>query len=167
MGTRSTIIQRLDNGKYRSINCKFDGFYSHVGYILLNNYNNYEKLSKLLELGMLHSLEEEVDIPEGVIHSYDNRQVNITIALVRDCDYKDWKSVCPETKDTLSDSLDESYSYLFFENNWYVEKENLVEIINDLEDCTLLFNLIKNTITIEDIELVLLSDLKDYIKDLD
>lgn len=160
MGTRSTIIQKLDNGKYRSIYCHWDGYLSHNGKILLENYKDSNKVSKLLELGALSSLNEECEIPEGVLHNYKSPQKNITVAYFRDRGEEDWEDVSYLDKDSLRESFDEFYSYLFFEGNWYMPKE----VFNYNEDEEInLKSMIKNIVEIEGHEMVLLEDLKDYL----
>lgn len=162
MGTRSTIIQKIDSDTYRSIYCHWDGYLSNNGRILLKHYQDPEKVSKLLLLGSLSSLREEVDILEGKIHTYDNSQPNITIAYHRDRG-EEWEHTSYIDKQTLKESVEEYYSYLYIDGDWYIPKMIVDEISED-EDSLFNMNTINNVIKIEDEEWVLLKDLEEFIQ---
>lgn len=165
MGTRSTIIQKLDNGKYRSIYCHWDGYLSNNGRILLNYYKDPEKVSKLMELGSLSSLKREVDIPDGATHSHDIQHEGITVSYFRDRS-EDWKNVKYLDKDTLKKSMDEFYTYVYFDGDWYVTKELIMRNYNEVDTgdgAENYVHLISNIINVEGIELVLLSDFESVL----
>lgn len=49
MGTRSAILaQTVKNGKIKGFYCHLDGYLSHVGHILLDNYPDLEKVEELM-----------------------------------------------------------------------------------------------------------------------
>ena len=57
MGTRSCIgIHNKEENTVKHIYCHWDGYPSHVGITLLENYDTEEKINELLELGSLSSL---------------------------------------------------------------------------------------------------------------
>ena len=60
MSTRSYIAEELPNGKYKVIYCHFDGYLEHNGEILINHYQNRNKLERLLGLGDLSSLDKNI-----------------------------------------------------------------------------------------------------------
>lgn len=98
MATRSRIAIENENGSVKSIYCHYDGYpTSGVGEILSQHYTDPEKVKKLIELGAISSLYENLDIPEGVNHDFENRADGITIAYHRDrgdnLDYEVHKSV--------------------------------------------------------------------------
>jgi hypothetical protein len=66
MSTRSVIGKVLGEGKIRYVSAHWDGYPSHNGRILLENYNE-EKLDKLLELGDVSILGPEI----GEKHPFD------------------------------------------------------------------------------------------------
>ena len=162
MGTRSTIIQKIDSDTYRSIYCHWDGYLSHNGRILLKHYQDPEKVSKLLLLGSLSSLREEVDIPKGKIHTYESRQEGITVSYHRDRG-EEWEHTSYIDKTTLKESIDEYYSYLYFDGDWYIQKSTVEEDSLE-EDSSINMNDINNIITIEDEDWVLLRDLEEFIQ---
>lgn len=167
MATRSTIIQKLDNGKYRSIYCHWDGYLSNNGKILFTNYKDKEKVSKLMELGSLSSLRAEVDIPEGVTHSMDNQHSDITISYFRDRGNEKWEDVKYLDKNTLKKSIDEFYSYIYIDGDWYVTKDLIMRNYNGVnigDGDENHVHLISNIINIEGIDLVLLSDFESLLK---
>jgi hypothetical protein len=132
MATRSTITMKLDNGKYRSIYCHWDGYLSNNGRILLENYSNSEKVSSLLLLGSLSSLDNEVSIPEGSLHSYDNKEEGITVAYHRDRG-EDWCYTSYQDYEKISDIDSEFYHYLYLNGKWYVKEEVVEEKLDKVD----------------------------------
>ena len=84
MATRSRIAIEDQDGTVRSIYCHWDGYPENNGAILFANYKTREKVESLISLGSLSSLHEEVEIPEGVIHDFQNQTGGITVAYHRD-----------------------------------------------------------------------------------
>ena len=66
MATRSRIAIENQDGTVLSIYCHWDGYPSHHGPILLENYTTQEKVESLIALGSISSLAPETEIPEGV-----------------------------------------------------------------------------------------------------
>ena len=58
MATRSLIGINLDNGITKIIYCHWDGYPSHNGEMLINNYTSPSAVVELMELGDLSSLDE-------------------------------------------------------------------------------------------------------------
>ena len=84
MSTNSKIGIQLECGKIRSVSCHWDGNHKSVGKMLHEHYQDKEKVEKLIALGSLSYLEPEVDIPEGIKHSFNNPAEGITVAYFRD-----------------------------------------------------------------------------------
>jgi hypothetical protein len=61
MGTRSGIQVEISPGKTLAIHCHWDGYPSHVGRILLTNYNTQESAEELVRLGDLSSIKSTLD----------------------------------------------------------------------------------------------------------
>ena len=57
MATRSLIGMNLDNGITKIIYCHWDGYPSHVGELLVCDYNTPALITELMELGDLSSLD--------------------------------------------------------------------------------------------------------------
>jgi len=55
MGTRSTIAIRNTDGTFEAIYCHWDGYLSHNGRILEENYTTEEKVRELIALGDISS----------------------------------------------------------------------------------------------------------------
>jgi len=68
----------------RYIYSHWDGYPDGVGFTLKNHYTDEAKIRKLIDGGDISSLREEVEIPDGVEHSFDNRSENITVFYGRD-----------------------------------------------------------------------------------
>lgn len=69
MATRSYIGIRNLDASVDYIYCHYDGYPSHNGVILTQHYDTYDKVKKLLELGDLSILGEEV----GEQQDFNNR----------------------------------------------------------------------------------------------
>ena len=67
MGTRSTIALEFADGTVGVVYCHWDGYLSHNGKILLNNYMDPFKVRELIDNGSISSLGSEI----GVKHPFD------------------------------------------------------------------------------------------------
>lgn len=75
MGTHATIaIQHKDN-TIDSINCKYDGYLSHMGYILENFYNTPDKVRKLIALGELSGIGYKGVYPEIITQDIERKSM--------------------------------------------------------------------------------------------
>lgn len=68
MATRSTIALEFADGTVGQVYCHWDGYLSHNGKILFENYQDPFKLRELIDLGDLSTLGAEI----GVKHEFDN-----------------------------------------------------------------------------------------------
>ena len=59
MGTRSNIIYEEPTGEVLSMYCHYDGYPSHNGRILFDQYNSAEKVKALVEVGYAKVLDKE------------------------------------------------------------------------------------------------------------
>jgi len=59
MGTRSNIIYEEPTGEVLSMYCHYDGYPSHNGRILFDQYNSAEKAKALVEVGYARVLDKE------------------------------------------------------------------------------------------------------------
>ncbi len=84
MGTSSSISVLNKDGTVDSVYCQFDGYLSGNGLVLFLYYSNLEKIKKLVSMGSITSLCEEIDIPPGVKHNYYEKHPGITCFLHRD-----------------------------------------------------------------------------------
>ena len=110
MGTKSSIGCMLPNGKIAYVECRFDGYLSHVGKILVEHYNDLDKVLELLLGGDIVSLQEDLEHTE--------RESALGFAKIEDfidCEVKeaDWMG------DYLLNGEGE-YKYLFIKGMWYV-----------------------------------------------
>lgn len=61
MSTRSLIAIVRNDHSIRAIYCHFDGYITGVGATLYENYQDVDKLNKLIDLGDISSLKETVE----------------------------------------------------------------------------------------------------------
>lgn len=110
MGTRSSIGCVMSNGKIAYVECRFDGYLSHVGLLLEKHYNALDKVLELLLGGDIVSLREDLEHTERESSlGYDNLEDRI------ECEVKE--------ADWIGDYLlkgEGEYKYLFDKGRWYV-----------------------------------------------
>jgi hypothetical protein len=84
MGTRSRIGVMHGN-KCKSIYCHWDGYLEHNGRILQEHYDS-AKANNLVALGDMSSLGNNIEIPEGVEHTFEApaKEHDITVFYGRD-----------------------------------------------------------------------------------
>lgn len=122
MATRSNIaiFKKADKQGIHEVEyiyCHFDGYPSGVGATLLESYQDIEKVRKLIALGDISYLEKEVDIPEGVEHSFNKPIDGITVAYGRDRGETGTESRKKYIidKDRLSSLKEQEYLYVYDE----------------------------------------------------
>ena len=109
MGTRSTIAIQNADGTVTGIYCHWDGYLSHNGRILQENYTTEEAVRELIALGDLSSLGETI----GTKHDFDNAPDGECNAYGRD---RGETGVSAETCDSWRDLLNsfgQEFDYLF------------------------------------------------------
>jgi hypothetical protein len=84
MSTNSRIGIENSDGTVSSVYCHWDGYPSHNGIILMEHYQDREKVQKLINLGSLSLLDERVEPDVNETHSFDKPIQGITIAYHRD-----------------------------------------------------------------------------------
>jgi hypothetical protein len=121
MATRSRIGIELECGQIKSIYCHFDGYLQGVGLMLHEHYQDKTKVEKLIALGDISFLDEEVDIPEGVEHSFNNTHPGITVAYHRD------------REESLSFSIDHSRKKFFEKGIRYLFTKEGVWVVDTFD----------------------------------
>ena len=120
MSTRSRIGYVTPEGWVVSSYCHWDGYPSHNGDILKHHYTELGKVERLVWLGSISSLREEVSTDEP--HSFDKPQPNVVVAYVRDRgeDRDDCKPRIDCDADGFAKSDVEEWGYLFKDGEWFV-----------------------------------------------
>ena len=90
----------------KHIYCHWDGYISNNGDILFHHYKSKNKVMKLINLGDISNLENEVDIPKDKIHTFDNPCCGVTVAYGRD---RGEKNIEPKIS-TENEFWDNSYN---------------------------------------------------------
>lgn len=129
MGTTATIIAKRED-KYLAIYCNWDGYTSYMLKMLRENYKDNEKVNKLINLGDVSCVKAEVDIPEGVEHSFKSPAPDITIAYGRDRgEYRGAYRSYDNIERAVSEESGQ-YMYLWDGEDWSqiekIEKKNLM-----------------------------------------
>lgn len=124
MSTRSRIGMVRDDGKVISIYNHYDGYPNGCGICLLKYYQNKEKVEKLMSLGDCSYIGKEVDIPEGVKHTFNNPVVGITVSYIRDRGEKGCVARIDESEEDFWKSDIEEWGYLYKNGKWYFATSN-------------------------------------------
>lgn len=132
MATRSTIWIKKDNGNYDGIYCHWDGYLEHNGVLLMEYYQDINKIKGLIELGSISSLDREIICPDG--HTFDTPAQGAVVAYHRDRgeELQIYRDI---TFDDITRYFEE-YNYFFIDGKWYYtqnDKNNLIDL-NALKD---------------------------------
>ena len=73
MSTRSNIVLKRKNGKIDVIYCHYSGYPTHNGYLLLQYYNDIDKIKELIENGDLSNL-NVVTLPKAKYISISSKE---------------------------------------------------------------------------------------------
>lgn len=86
MGTRSYICMEIEDNRYKTIYCHFDGYLEYNGAMLVKHYNDRATVEKLLELGDLSVLKERLKPDPSKPHGfdYDKQQEDVCVFYGRD-----------------------------------------------------------------------------------
>jgi hypothetical protein len=109
MGTRSTIAIQNEDGTVTGIYCHWDGYTSHNGRILQENYTDEASVRELIALGDLSSLGETV----GTKTDFNNAAKGQCVAYGRDRGEKDVDAKTCADWAALLEDFGQEYDYLF------------------------------------------------------
>lgn len=109
MGTRSTIAIENADGTVTGIYCHWDGYTSHNGRILQENYTTEAAVRELIALGDLSSLGETV----GAKTDFSNPADGQCVAYGRDRGEQDVEAKTYASHADFLDVMGQEYDYLF------------------------------------------------------
>jgi hypothetical protein len=113
MATRSYIGKMDPHTKVITyIYCHYDGYLSHTGRMLVENYNDESKVDELLNLGDLSFLDEQI----GEQHDFNKPTPGWTVSYSRDRGQSKSKNQTYLEDYNVSSGID--YFYLFTEEGW-------------------------------------------------
>jgi hypothetical protein len=113
MATRSHIGVRNTDGTIDYIYCHWDGYPEHVGKMLINHYQDMDKVNALMKLGDLSALGKEI----GEKHDFDKIVYGWCRAYGRDRE-ETGVSVSTTTFDNLLNIHAVDYVYIFDGEFW-------------------------------------------------
>lgn len=132
MSTRSAIAIQQADGTIYAVYCHYDGYFSYVGKILFESYNDRDKVQELISYGDISVLRREVGVqhpfsnsymrntPEW--HSYEQAYSEMTTFYGRDRCEQGTDADAFQTKQQFVDGMRErgaEYFYLFtVDNEW-------------------------------------------------
>lgn len=118
MPTNCMILKREKDGTMRGIYCHYDGDLGHTGRILYEHYRDPAKVDRLIDLGYIEILGEDVAPNPTKPHTTEAPQSCVTLAYHRDmgeelriCNY--------QSVTAFDDSFDnEHYNYYYRDGSW-------------------------------------------------
>ena len=119
MSTNSRIAIANNDGTVKSVYCHWDGYPSNNGKILLEHYQDEEKIKELIALGGISSLGKNVKPEHPETHNFDNRENDCTTVYHRD---RGDELVISEYKDVSTWSQNknrEEWNYIWKDGAWY------------------------------------------------
>ena len=126
MGTRSTIAIQNEDGTVTGIYCHWDGYLSHNGQILAENYTTEAAVRELIALGDLSSLGETV----GVKTDFSNPADGQCVAYGRDRGETGVEARVFNSHADLIENAGQEFDYLFTPcTGWTVFGEPLAEAL--------------------------------------
>jgi hypothetical protein len=126
MGTRSTIAIQNADGTVTGIYCHWDGYLSHNGRILAENYTTEAAVRELIALGDLSSLGETV----GAKTDFSNPADGQCVAYGRDRGETGVEARVFNSHADLIENAGQEYDYLFVPGTgWTVFGEQLAEAL--------------------------------------
>lgn len=120
MATRSYIGKRLPNGDIKAIYCHWDGYPEHNGRILAQHYRDDAKIDKLLKLGALSILGEEI----GRKHDFNKPKKGWCVAYARDRGERNVSSTIINDVRELTDMVD--FVYIWEMGAWHCYNDEQV-----------------------------------------
>jgi len=114
MATRSNIAIEREDGSVEMIYCHYDGYPEYNGKMLEEHYTDVDKVEKLISLGSISSLREEVEPQSGSAHSFESPDPNVTVAYHRDRG-EDLQAPAKfvNINQAVGSSLEQEYLYVF------------------------------------------------------
>lgn len=120
MGTRSRIGV-MHGDKCKSIYCHWDGYLDHNGKILMEHYDS-AKANHLVALGDISSLDKNIEIPEGIRHTFDDPAEGITTFYGRDRKENGCEFAVDHTFEDFMNRVADcnaEYYYIMRDGEWY------------------------------------------------
>lgn len=150
MSTRSRIGMVQSDGSVKSIYCHWDGYPQNNGNTLIEHYMDIEKVKSLIELGDISSLGKNINpdpiggiivkysltdgfqnVPANGVHTFDNPQVDVTVAYHRDRGEELNIRVDNSETEFIKSDLGE-WGYLFKDGKWFV-----IDAVSNVDERTL------------------------------
>ena len=133
MSTRSYICKENKDGTYTGIYCHSDGYLTYNGAMLVDHYNDRDKVDKLISLGDLSILYPNIDPDPELPHSFEDRQDDVCVFYGRDRGEKDTEAKEVDLDNINSDHWIE-YCYVYgCDNVWrYFATGHLDEGLKDV-----------------------------------
>lgn len=113
MPTRSYIVKENPDGTYTGIYCHCDGYLTHNGAMLIDHYATKERVDKLLSLGDLKFLAENIEPDPSLPHSVNEPQDGVCAFYGRDGGEKGSGSISLDLKELDDPFQGIDYTYVF------------------------------------------------------
>ncbi len=135
MSTRSYICKENEDGTFTGVYCHSDGYLTYNGAMLMDHYNSRERVEKLLSLGNMSCLNENIEPDPSKPHSFEERQEGVTVFYGRDRNESGQEATLVKLEDINDPSSWIEYCYVYGKDNkWrYFECGRLSDGLKDLQ----------------------------------
>jgi hypothetical protein len=135
MSTRSMILMEQENGEYIGVYCHCDGYLTHNGALLIDHYNDRDKVKELIGLGDLSYLAPRIIPYPDRTHSFDKPQRGVCIFYGRDRGETSTEATKVTLEELDSDPWIE-YTYVYgLDDKWkYYEYRGLEKGMKSLDE---------------------------------
>lgn len=137
MSTRSYICIEQEDGTYKGSYCHCDGYLTYNGAMLLDHYSEREKVEKLVSLGDMSNLCENIEPNKNYPHSFESPQDGVTVFYGRDRGEKNTEAREVSLEDINSDDSWIEYCYVFGKDGkwrFFVCRQNEEPKLRGLEE---------------------------------
>lgn len=130
MSTNSTIAKLNNDGSVDVIYCHWDGYLEHNGKILKDHYTDPDKIDKLISLGNLSILGENIEPVENKPHSFEKPLDDVCVYYGRDRGEINVESKHYDSFDVYQQHAhDQEFNYIFKDGKWLYSDNNLNNFI--------------------------------------
>lgn len=135
MATRSTIAVIHKDGTVSQVYCHWDGYLSHNGKLLVENYSTQERAEALVTLGDISSLGKYIE-PTSDSHTFGHPDTDVTVYYGRDRGESDGTETkhYADVYEYLDKFVPEEYNYLFNGTSWGYQAYDMTEYVEVTSD---------------------------------
>ena len=119
MSTNCSITVKVNDEKFYSVYCHFDGYPSHTFKILSNYYNSQEKAEDLVKMGDISFIDKSIECPYG--HYFDNPVKGYSVFYKRDRGEDSCDPYITFSYEDVMRNNNQEWNYLWDGDKWVIK----------------------------------------------